>query len=197
MNTTEGNAGIMPLPDTERVVFSPISLADAEALFEIWSEPEVTEFLILDPFLNVMEAEAMITLLAKLPESDGGRRWTMREKSSGRVIGTVGYHNVKREHRRVEIGYEMGRAFWGRGLMSEALRPLLAYCFEMEDMNRVEAFVTAGNGRSCQVLRRAGFTEEGTLRQYEFGRGRFMDQVIFSLLRREWQAGARGGNPVI
>lgn len=185
-----GNLGVVPLPDTERVAFSPISLADADVLFEVWSAPEVTEFLLLDPFVSVDEAKAMIGLLAGLPESDGGRRWTMREKASGRIMGTLGFHNVKREHRRAEIGYEMAQVFWGKGLMSEAMGPLLAYCFELEDMNRIEAFVTAGNERSCQVLRRAGFSEEGTLRQYEFGRGRFMDQVIFSLLRSEWAAGA-------
>lgn len=179
---------------TERLALRPISDADVETLFSYWTDPEVMEFLVLEPFADLDEARRMVALLNGLPEQGEGRRWAITDKNSGVVMGTCGFHSVKPEHRRAEIGYEMGRAFWGRGFMSEALQALLAHCFEQEGFNRVEAFVNVGNTRSFKVLQRAGFQEEGTLRQYEFARGRFIGQVIWSLLRQDWDV-ARAACP--
>lgn len=186
-----------PLTNTPRVTFRPISVTDADALFPIWSDPRVTEFLVLEPFVSVEEAAAMAELLANLPERGEGARWVMTEAATGRIMGTLGFHNVKREHRRAEIGYEIAPQFWGAGLMSEALQSLLQHCFHNENTNRLEAFVNLGNERSYRVLERAGFLREGTLRNYEFARGRFIDQIVFSLLEGDWRANRQGPPPFL
>lgn len=71
--------------------------------------------------------------------------------------------------------------------MSEAVSAALAYGFGTMGLNRVEAFVTVGNERSLGFLEKIGFSLEGTLRQYEFARGRYQDQWILSLLKKEWE----------
>jgi ribosomal-protein-alanine N-acetyltransferase len=176
----------MMIEDTARVEFKPLAIDYVEDLFRVWSDDDVMEHMVLEPFKSMEEAVGMITMLSDLISRGEAGRWTMVEKASGKVMGTLGFHNVHKEHRRAEIGYEMSKEFWGKGFMREALGALLEHCFLDEDVNRLEAFVNHGNEKSRQLLLRLGFTEEGVLRDYEFARGRFMSQMVFSLLRREW-----------
>jgi len=91
------------------------------------------------------------------------------------------------EHRRAEVGYELGQRFWGKGVMQEVMHTVLQHCFEMVGFNRIEAFVTVGNDRSIHTLEKLGFKAEGVLREYEFAQGKFQDQVILAILRRDWE----------
>lgn len=102
-------------------------------------------------------------------------------------MGSCGYHNVKLEHRRAEVGYELGQQFWGKGVMQEVMGAVLQYCFETVGFNRIEAFVTVGNIRSINTLEKLGFKVEGVIREYEFAKEKFQDQVILALLRKDWE----------
>ena len=84
--------------------------------------------------------------------------------------------------RRAEIGYDLARAWWGRGVMDELMPAALGFAFGALGLRRVEAMVTPGNDRSCRVLERHGFTREATLRDYGFWRGRFWDQILYARL---------------
>lgn len=173
-----------------RCILRPIVAADTEILYRIWSDVEVTEYLVMDPFQSVEQAAAMIRLLNNLPDAGEGMRWAVEERHSSRVIGTCGFHKASFEHRKTEIGYEIDRACWGQGLMQEALNAMLSHCYDVLNFNRIEALVTKGNQRSEGLLTRSGFRQEGMLRDYEWARGRFQDQIIFSLLKREWELNA-------
>ncbi len=172
---------------TQRCILRPIAAADTETMYRIWSDVEVTEYMVMDPFQSVDQAVAMISLLNNLPASDEGMRWAIEERHSCRAIGTCGFHKASFEHRKAEIGYEIDRAFWGQGLIQEALKALLSHCYRTLNLNRIEALVTKGNHRSAGLLTSLGFRPEGILRDYEWARGRFQDQIIFSFLKREWE----------
>lgn len=173
--------------ETPRCILRPIEAADTEALYRIWSDVEVTEYLVMEPFQSMDQATEMIDLLQGLPANDEGMRWVIEERCSARVIGTCGFHRASWEHRKAEIGYEIARVFWGQGLIQEALKAMLNYCFLTLNFNRLEALVTRGNQRSSGLLASLGFIQEGILRDYEWARGCFQDQVIFSQLQREWE----------
>jgi RimJ/RimL family protein N-acetyltransferase len=66
-------------------------------------------------------------------------------------------------------------------------KAVINHCFEERGFNRIEAFVTVGNYRSLNTLKRLGFRPEGLLREYEFTQGSFHDQVVCALLRRDWK----------
>jgi len=174
-----------PMIETERLVLREIVADDAAALHRYWSDEDVTEFMVLDPFAKIEDTQQMIVLLAGLYADGAGVRWAVVRKEDGVVLGTCGFHNLKPEHFRAEMGYEMGKEYWGRGLMAEALAAILGYGFDAMNFNRVEAFVNAGNTRSLRILEKLGFRLDGTLREYELARGRFVDQHCLSLLRRE------------
>lgn len=171
--------------ETARFNLRKIEAGDLETLHSYWSDDAVTEYMNVS-FKSIEETQQMVDLLNSLPETGEGRRWAIVDKKSGVVMGSCGYHNVKAEHRRAEVGYELGREYWGQGVIQEVMKAVIHHCFEALELNRIEAFVTVGNNRSLKTLERLGFKTEGVLREYEFTQGNFHDQVILALLRSDW-----------
>lgn len=173
--------------ETERLLLRKISLLDASKLFEYWSDEEVTKYMSISRFSNVNEAEEMISLLLALAASDQAFRWTIVNKLDGKILGTCGFNNWDETNQRGEIGYELGRQFWGQGIMTEALNGLIKHGFNTMKLNRIQALVEPDNCLSRKVLLKRGFSEEGLLRQYEMARGHFVDLLILSLLKKDYK----------
>ncbi|MDF2569811.1 MAG: N-acetyltransferase [Sporomusa sp.] len=176
-----------PVIETDRLVLRQLLIEDAASLYQYWSDPDVTEYLTLESFANIQEAVAMIELLNGLPASKQGIRWVITRKEDNKVLGTCGFHNVKLEHSRAEIGYELGKEYWGQGVMKESLTAILNYGFNKMKYNRVEAFVNVGNSKSAKILAKRGFRLDGLLREYEFACGKFVDQHCYSLLKSDYE----------
>lgn len=171
--------------ETPHFLLRKIEAGDLETLYSYWSDEAVTEYMNIC-FTSMEETKQMVDLLNSLPETGEGMRWAIVNKENQVVIGSCGYHKVQAEHRKAEIGYELGQEYWGQGVMQEVMHAVLHHCFEDLEFNRIEAFVTVGNNRSINTLKRLGFTPEGILREYEFTQGSYHDQIILSLLRKEW-----------
>jgi len=176
---------VFPVLQTPRLILGELEESHAEALHAIWTDSRVLEYLVLDPFTELTQTKEMIALLQGLFAASQGIRWVLIHKPDGKILGTCGFHKWSREHHRAEMGYELASHAWRQGFMSEALEAALEYGFTEMECNRVEALVTLGNQGSRGILEKKGFTLEGTLRQYEWARGKFQDQWIFSLLREE------------
>ncbi len=82
------------------------------------------------------------------------------------------------------IGYDLSRPYWRRGIMTEALEAVIEFGFERMGLNRIEAVVFVENVASHRLLEKLRFEREGVLRDYEFLKGRFVDMVMYSLLRK-------------
>ncbi|RIJ43565.1 N-acetyltransferase, partial [Maribellus luteus] len=96
------------------------------------------------------------------------------------LIGTCGFNAVVVQRgRRGEIAYDLSRAHWGRGVMAEVLPRMVAFGFEALALRRLEAMVTPGNARSCDLLERHGFQREGVLRDYALWKGAYCDQIVY------------------
>ncbi|HEY5783332.1 MAG TPA: GNAT family protein, partial [Microlunatus sp.] len=108
--------------------------------------------------------------------------WALTLKSSGRVVGLFGYHHWDRSHRRADIGYDLARELWGRGLATEALAAAIRFGFSEMQLNRIEAETIADNASSTRLLGRLGFTLEGTRRRYWNDDGSFHGGAMYSLL---------------
>lgn len=182
-------ASPFPEIETARLKLREIADEDTPRLHSVWTDPLVTRYLVLDPFTDLSQTREMISLLKGLHPSGEGFRWVLFLAVERETIGTCGFHNWNKEHARAEIGYEMDSRYWGKGLMSEAVRAVTDYGFTRMGLNRIEAFVSVGNRKSLSFLERNGFIFEGTLRQYELARGRYQDQWICSLLKQDWLTG--------
>lgn len=105
----------------------------------------------------------------------------------GRIAGVIGYLGVEWEHRKTSLGYWLGERYEGSGTMTEAVRALTDHALTVWGLNRVEIRVAAENRRSRAIPERLGFQREGTLRQAERVGGRYLDSVVYSMLRGEWR----------
>lgn len=102
------------------------------------------------------------------------------------VVGSVSIHSLNLRMRHAEVGYVIGDAWKGRGYATAALRLLVPLAWEA-GLRRLMALVAAENLASQRVLQKVGFTREGLLRRHFLIEGREVDEVVFGLLREEWE----------
>lgn len=101
-----------------------------------------------------------------------------------KVIGSIGVFRQGNIHRQTgELGYYIAEEYWGRGIMTEAVRQICEYVFDKSDVIRIYAEPFACNAASCRVLEKAGFQYEGTLRGNAVKNGKVLDMKMYSLLR--------------
>ena len=104
----------------------------------------------------------------------------------GKVIGSIGVFRQGNIHRQTaEIGYYISEEYWGKGIMTEAIKQTCNYVFDKSDIIRIYAEPFAYNVASCKVLEKAGFQYEGTLRKNAVKNGKIIDMKMYSLLRNE------------
>ena len=109
-------------------------------------------------------------------------------RHDGKVIGTLLLFRFEEGSARVELGYVLGRVYWGQGLMTEAVEAICAHVFSALGMRRIEAEVNPVNTASDALLRKVGFTLEGTLRKRWVAKGEAYDTNVYGYLAEEWQA---------
>jgi ribosomal-protein-alanine N-acetyltransferase len=109
------------------------------------------------------------------------------EKESQRVIGNAGFHNWYAEHRRAEIGYRLTfETDKNKGYMSEALKFIIHYGFEIMNLNRIEAIIAPYNIPSQKLVINHKFVQEGYLHQHFYWEEKFDDSMLFALLREDY-----------
>lgn len=167
---------------TERLTLKMMQENDATGLFAIWSDPDVTRFMNIPTFSGEEQAKEMITILAELAKENKALRYTIRTKDSGQIIGSCGYNVLDFENQKTELGYELAKEHWGKGYATEVIRELSRYAFAELGLHRIEAKVEPENKNSLKVLQKLDFTYEGTLRDAEKAKGRFVDLAMYAKL---------------
>lgn len=187
-----------PLLETENYILRRITQQDVEAIFSYFSDEEVTKYYDLDTFEDISEAYRFVTSKEKMFLESRGIRWGITTKDRrDRVIGTIGFHNWNRSFFKAEISYELSKEYWGQGLMSEVIPCVLEYGFESMELNRIEALLHPENIGSKRVLKKANFRHEGTLEEYVFLKGRFIDTEIMALLKRDFRKYVEQGKEAV
>jgi RimJ/RimL family protein N-acetyltransferase len=114
-------------------------------------------------------------------------------REGGEMVGDCGIHFRGDDDRQVELGITMSPAHQGRGLASEGVACVLNYLFESLGKHRVWASVDAQNEKAARLLRRLGFRQEAHFAENVWFKGGWGSELVFALLRREWEAAKAGG----
>ena len=178
--------------ETHRLILRRFTIEDAEDMYNNWaSDPEVTKFLTWPTHTSV-EISRMV-LSDWIPRYvDGGYfNWAMEWKENGRVIGNISVVKLNEAAESADIGYCMSRAYWGRGIMPEALRAVMAFLFETVGVNRVAACHAPENPKSGRVMAKAGMIEEGILRGAGRNNQGICDDVWHAMIRSDWESTQR------
>jgi [ribosomal protein S5]-alanine N-acetyltransferase len=175
-----------PSLSTNRLFLRQIESEDAEALFATFSDEEVMKFYGSEPHSSLEDSRQWIQRQHYWYAQREAIRWGITLKGEDTVIGSVSFHHFDPGFHHGEIGYELNRAYWRRGIMSEAVSAILTFGFTELELHRIEANIDIANEASKELLLKLGFTYEGNLCERYFFRNRFEDEHYFGLLKDEW-----------
>lgn len=180
-----------PRLGSERLVLRAFAQKDAPEVRRLAGEWEVARTLLSVPYpYDVGMAEEWIS--GHRPEFERGEgvnfALVLREKDA--LCGACGLIINPRDA-NAELGYWIGKPYWGRGYATEAARRVVRYAFEDLWLHRVYAAHFGRNPASGRVLEKVGMTCEGTRREHHRKWGGYEDRVEYGLLAREWRAANR------
>lgn len=150
--------------DTERLLLRRATVDDAPALFDAYaSDPQATRYLSWRTHESVAETREFLEQAVSSWDDGSEFIWVLvlhgAQDAIGAAAAAPGAHGV-------EIGYVLGRQWWGRGLMTEAIGALMAWLRAQPEVFRIWAYCESGHVRSARVLERAGMTHEADLRRW-------------------------------
>jgi RimJ/RimL family protein N-acetyltransferase len=180
-------APVIPRLSAQRLSLRPIAVTDAPVLFTMFSDPEVTRFWSRPPMTHLAQARRLVRDIRAGYRTGDSLQFGIERHHDRALAGTCTLFHFHPASRRAEIGYALGRSYWGQGLMNEALRRLLVYAFEELDLNRLEADIDPRNEASRLTLARLGFVKEGHMRERWIVAGVKSDSDVYALLRSEWR----------
>ena len=178
----------LPTLETSRLALRWISLDDVEDFYIIYSNPEVMRYWSTPALPNRDAATKLITEIHEGFKRHELFKWGIALRADDTLIGSVTLFHPDFTHRRAEIGYALGRAFWGKGYMQETLQAILTHAFAVLNLHRIEADVDPRNEASIRTLERLGFQREGYLRERWQVNGEIQDALFYGLLRPDWES---------
>lgn len=172
----------------KKVHLRPVKRSDISLFLKWFNDPEVTQYLTAYLPLTEMEEEKWLDdLAATRAKTDVILVIEAIIGKSSIPIGSVGLHKINPKDQTAVLGMAIGeKNYWGRGYGTEAARLILDYGFKTLNLNRVSSSAFDFNDRSINMHRKIGFKEEGRLRKARFINGQFHDEVLFGLLRNDW-----------
>ena len=172
--------------ETPRLLLRRFTIEDTDDMYENWaSDSEVTRYLTWPTHTDVDATRALLEdWVAKY--ADGTFfNWAIELKSTGRVIGNISVVHLREDIDEAVIGYCLSRAYWGQGIMPEALTAVMDYLFGAAGMNRIAAYHDSNNPKSGRVMQKAGMKWEGTLRAADRNNQGICDKVLYAMLRSD------------
>ncbi|HEY9738517.1 MAG TPA: GNAT family N-acetyltransferase [Trichocoleus sp.] len=185
METIKSAIAVQPTLCTERLILRPFSLADAPNVQRLAGEWDI----------------AARTLVIPHPYPDGlAEQWIRshpQDFAAGNAVnfaitlidntlcGAIGLGLVA-ENQLAELGYWIGKPYWGNGYCTEAARALLKFGFLNLGLNRIQATHYSDNPASGRVMQKIGMTHEGRRRQHTFRWGEFKDIELYGILKQDW-----------
>lgn len=175
----------MPIIETSRLFLREVTNEDASDMLRYLSDKDVVKHMGLEPFQSIEDALDEISWYQSIHEDGSGIRWGITLKDSVKVIGSCGFLNRNTKHYRAEVGFELSKEYWGKGIASEALEAVIKFGFDHYSFERIEALIEPDNVPSQKLVEKQGFKREGLLRHYEFTCGKFDDLYMYSILKED------------
>lgn len=174
--------------ETARLILRPFVREDAGAMYRNWaSDPEVTKFLSWPTYKSVDTAHEILGIWTSQYSDPTFYQWAIELKEIGEPIGSISVVNHDDQVDLAEIGFCIGKNWWGQGIMTEAMKAVMEYLFEEVGAQRIEAGHDPNNPASGAVQRKCGLKYEGTLRRRIRSNQGITDVAWYSILKEEWR----------
>lgn len=164
-----------------------LKLSDAESMYKYAKDRAISRTTFV-PYPYTLDHALSFIRKSQIAARKG--KWYaygIEKKSSPQIIGIIGIHAITEKHKRGDLGYWLGKKFWGEGIVSEAVEMAVKACFMDLKFNKLTACVLPGNLASSKILKRNGFIKEGTLRKQIFKNRKWQDIVLYGILREDFK----------
>lgn len=170
--------------ETDRIILRRYEMTDAKNLYKNWAcDPDVTKYLTWQPHASVDVTEGLLAEWIEHYQDPKTYHWTIELKELGEPIGDISVVHIGENAGVCEVGYCLGKKWWGRGIMPEALGEVIAYLLDECDANKVAARHAPENPKSGRVMQKAGMQYEGTLRKNAKCNIGITDDVCYGILK--------------
>ena len=182
---------------TKRLILRPWQETDAEALYKYAQDPAIGPVAGWPPHTSVEDSLNVIRTVFAAPET-----YAVVLKETGEAVGSIGImsgsqHSTEMQADEAEIGYWIGRPYWGQGLIPEAVHRLLGRCFDDLGMTAVWCGYYEGNTKSCRVMEKCGFRFHHTEKGKTSPLGDVRTEHFMRITQKEWEVNQVQIQPVI
>ena len=170
--------------ETKRLILRKFKIEDVEAMYNNWaSDEEVVKYLTWPVHSSIaVTREVLKDWTAQYSRKDY-YQWAIVLKENGpEPIGAIGVNTYNDDVSMVHIGYCMGKAWWHKGIMSEALQCIMDFLFEKVEVRRIESRHDPRNPHSGDVMKKCGMKYEGTLRNADKNNQGICDASYYAML---------------
>ena len=183
----------MPVLSTDGLVLREIRHDDASSLLAMLATDDVSRF--MSPLPPTLESFGRFVAWNNQQRTAGQSVcFVVVPEGIGSPVGVFQMRSLEPAFVTAEWGFALGSAFWGTGLFASGARLVLDFAFGRLGVRRLEARACAENRRGNGALRKLGATPEGVLRRSFLWRGKYHDQVLWSILDSDWTGAAPGGS---
>ncbi len=179
------------IPDrlqSARLSLRPLQEADLAAVLACYDHHEVMRYCPPTRWHTMANARNWFARIQQRIAEGSTMQFVVELTEPATVIGSCVLFKLDEESLRGEIGYALGRQYWGQGYMHEALLLLVEHAFRKLALHRLEAEIDPRNEHSAKSLLRLGFVLEGTLRERWIDDDEISDAGLYGLLARDWLA---------
>lgn len=173
---------------TERLTLRAFRKDDADHVYALYSNPDIVRYLYSDVMQPDRLGESMKRRLKrpKLEQEGDILELAADLTATGEFVGAMTFMYRSTAHQRGELGYTVLPKFAGQGFATEGARALLAIGFDRLNLHRMEARCDARNVASTRVMARAGLRYEALIRENEFVKGEWTDEIVYGMLAEDW-----------
>lgn len=183
MLTHAGTAKI----ETERLTLRKFQYTDDENMLKYWiSDPEIQSLYSEPVYRTKQEVKVLLDKFISSYEKDDYYRWAVILKETNECIGQIAYFLVNNNNHFAEIEYCIGRAFQRKGLATEATKAVIQFGFDKINLHKVQICHKSINTPSRKVIEKCGLVYEGTLRDFFYHDGKYIDRLYYSILKDEF-----------
>ena len=182
------NVGTMKI-ETERLILRRFRYTDDDAMLKYWTSDPKIQSLYSEPiYCTKQEIKELLDKYIGSYEKNDFYRWAITLKKTDECIGQIAYFLVDNNNHFAEIEYCIGSLFQRKGFATEATKAVIQYGFDKINLHKVQICHKSINLPSRKVIEKCGFTYEGTLRDFFYQDGKYIDRLYYSMLRDEFMS---------
>jgi [ribosomal protein S5]-alanine N-acetyltransferase len=176
-----------PALETPRLTLRKMTGDDADAMFEYAKDPDVSKYTVWEAHTSINKTRGFLNYILENYKNGIIEDWGIVHREKAKLIGTCGFFDWDCKNNGAHIHYALSKKYSGNGLMTEAIKAVIAFGFDKMKLKRIEARCMVENIASERVMQKSGMKFEGIARASLFVKGAYRDMKIYAILREDLQ----------